>query len=71
MMTSQKSKIFGKFLGFFRVFYQNFHRNPKFLGFFRVFNQNFPQNFQIQDKNSQVNLKLNQIVSGLLQGKDD
>ena len=43
----------------------------KFLGFFRVFYQNFPQNFQIQDKNSQVNFKLNQIVPGLLQGKDD
>ena len=40
-------------------------------GIFRVFYQNLPQNFQIQDTNSQVNLKLNQIVFGLLQGKDD
>ena len=51
MTSSQKSKIFGKFLGFFRVFYQNFPRNPKFsqkfkifgkfLGFFRVFYHGF------------------------------
>ena len=36
----------------------------KFLGFYGEFHQNF----QIQDKNFQVNLKLNQIVPGFLLG---
>ena len=74
MTSSQKSKIFRIFQGILPNFslpdVAKRARGCRFTAAGQTAcGKFFPKNFQIQDKNSQVNL--NKIVSGLLQGKDD